>query len=254
MYTTTGIVEETVYLEKNCVLLKFRSPEIAKAITPGQFLNIKVSPTDNPLLRRPFSVCDVDGESLFIMLNIVGEGTRLLINKRKGDELEVIGPLGNGFTFDDEFDTAVMVGGGIGVAPFPFLTHALENEKEILSFIGGRTKNDVVTYELKNVYLATDDGSTGYKGTVIDLLLEKRDLLSGKNVKLFGCGPNRMLRALQEYAEENNMNCEISTEAAMACGFGICQGCPIESAKNSERYSLVCKDGPVFNAKDVILK
>ena len=106
---------------------------------------------------------------------------------------------------------------------------------------------------MKNVHTASDDGSTGYKGTVIELLNSKIDDLQMNKIKMFGCGPTQMLKALQKFCCEKNISCEISTESAMACGFGICQGCPVESTSQKDKYLLLCKDGPVFNAKDVIL-
>jgi len=125
--------------------------------------------------------------------------------------------------------------------------------KSIVTFIGGRTESEIVTYGLENIFIATEDGSNGLKGNVIDLLKKNESHFIDQNVKFFGCGPNPMLKALKEYCLLKNIDCEVSTECAMACGFGICQGCPIESTTNSEKYLLVCKDGPVFNIKDVVL-
>lgn len=106
---------------------------------------------------------------------------------------------------------------------------------------------------MKNITIATDDGSLGFKGNVVELLNENIEVLNKSKIKIFACGPNAMLRALKDFCIKNNVECEASTECAMACGFGICQGCPIESTKNSEKYLLVCKDGPVFNVRDVII-
>ena len=187
------------------------------------------------------------------MFNISGEGTRILAGKSNGDLIDILGPLGNGFNLNDDYETAVIVAGGLGSAPFPFVTRALNNKKEIISFVGGRTNKDVITYGMKNVFTASDDGLVGFKGTVVDLLNSKIDELKKKNIKIFGCGPTPMLKALKEFCVKHNFVCEVSTECAMACGFGICQGCPIESTSNSEKYLLVCKDGPVFNVQDVVI-
>jgi dihydroorotate dehydrogenase electron transfer subunit len=253
LFIVKSSVIERKELKKNVFLIKIHSPEIANVIEPGQFLNIRVSNDSFPLLRRPFSVCDVEDENIFVMFNIVGEGTRILAGKSVGDELDFIGPLGNGFKLDDDYETAIVVAGGLGSAPFPFVIRKLKGTKEIISFVGGRTKEDVITYGLKNVHTATDDGSTGYKGTVIDLLNSKIDDLQKKRIQIFGCGPTQMLKALQKICNELNIVCEISTESAMACGFGICQGCPVESTLQKDKYLLLCKDGPVFNSKHVIL-
>lgn len=253
MFIIKSPVEKSIKLDHEIYLLQIHCPEIAAVVKPGQFLNIRVSEAMYPLLRRPFSVCDVEGEFIFIMFNVYGEGTRILSRKHKGDLIDILGPLGNGFNVEDDFDTAIVVGGGLGAAPFPFLTRILGEGKNIHSFIGGRSQSDVITYGIKNISVATDDGSKGFRGTVIDLLSDNLDSLKGEKLKIFGCGPNAMLRALKEFSMANNINCEVSTECAMACGFGICQGCPIESTEHPEKYYLVCKNGPVFNVKDVVI-
>ncbi len=251
MYILNAPLEKVIELDHNIYLLKVHSPEITSNINPGQFLNIRVSDKLAPLLRRPFSVCDVEGEYIYLMFNILGEGTSILAHKPKGSTIDILGPLGNGFDLSGNFDTAVIVAGGLGAAPFPFVTRKLNGKKDILTFIGGRSKVDVITYNLKNIREATDDGSLGLKGNVVQLLEKNIELLKSKKTKFFACGPTMMLRALKEFCIKNNFDCAVSTECVMACGFGICQGCPIESTQQHEEYLLVCKDGPVFNIKDV---
>jgi dihydroorotate dehydrogenase electron transfer subunit len=246
-------VEEIIEINHHIYLLKVFSPELTSIIKPGQFLNIRVSERVYPLLRRPFSVCDVQGDHLYLMFNIMGEGTSILAHKPIGSNLDILGPLGNGFHFDGDYETAVIVAGGLGAAPFPFVTRMLDGEKNILSFIGGRTKDDVITYNLKNVREASDDGSRGFKGNVVQLLEKNLEQLKSQKIKIFACGPTAMLRALKDLCIKQNLECEASTECAMACGFGICQGCPIESTSEKDHYLLVCKDGPVFNIKDVVI-
>jgi dihydroorotate dehydrogenase electron transfer subunit len=187
------------------------------------------------------------------MFNIYGEGTKLIAGKSIGDKLDILGPLGNGFNLSGDYDTAVIAAGGLGAAPFPYLTKKLENKKNIISFIGGKTYKEVITYGMINVSTSSDDGSTGFKGNVVELLNSKIDLFESKRIKIFGCGPTPMLKALQKFSIDNNFDCEISTECVMACGFGICQGCPIDSTNDPDNFLLVCKDGPVFNVKDILL-
>ena len=247
-------IAEVVTVKKygsNTNLIKVHAPGIASKAEPGQFCNIKVSETNFPLLRRPFSICEVKGEHLFFMFDIQGEGTSILGCKKKGDKLNILGPLGNGFNTGIEFDTAVIVAGGIGAAPFPFLLSRLK-KKKVICLVGGRSEAQIITYGMKNIYLSTDDGSNGFKGTVVQLAERIKDKFTGGKVQFFACGPNAMLKALKQFCMENNFSCQVSTESAMACGFGICQGCPMPAA-NEEKYYLVCKDGPVFNAKDIIL-
>jgi dihydroorotate dehydrogenase electron transfer subunit len=246
-------IEETVELGNKIVLSKLFAPEIAKKIKPGQFVNIKVSETITPLLRRPFSICDVEGSFIYIMFQIIGDGTKILANKSKGESVNVLGPLGNGFSFEGDYDTAVIAAGGLGAAPFAFFIKQLPKEKELICFSGGRSASDVIDYGMKDVLTSTDDGSLGFKGNVVELMKNSLPMFKGRKIKIFGCGPVPMLKSLKSFALENNFECEVSTESAMACGFGICQGCPIPSAEDETKNLLVCKDGPVFNAKDIIL-
>lgn len=251
MFTSKVPVESVEKIQNNIFILKVYSPEIAKGIKPGQFCNIKVSETDYPLLRRPFSISDVEGDFISFMFNKHGEGTRILSEKKKSDIIDILAPLGNGFSFENDFDIAIMVGGGLGAAPFPFLTREIKNKK-IFTLIGGRSKNDVTDWGMQNVSFSTDDGSIGFQGNVVELLKSKMNEFTGSEIKIFACGPTPMLKALQKFTIDNNIKCEISTECAMACGFGICQGCPIDS-KEKDKYYLVCKDGPVFDAEAIIL-
>jgi len=254
LFLENAAVDSVTQIGTNVFLLKLHSDKIATQAKPGQFVNIKVSNSNFPLLRRPFSICNVEGNSFTIMFISIGRGTSVLQHKQKGEVIDIIGPLGNGFTIEGDYNKAVIVAGGIGAAPFPFLIKEFEKfGKEIICFSGGRTKNDCITYEMKNVLTATDDGSLGFTGNVVELLKTEITKLKNDNIKMFGCGPNAMLKSLQQFCLANTIEAEISTESSMACGFGICQGCPIESTKNKDKYLLVCKDGPIFNVKDVEL-
>jgi dihydroorotate dehydrogenase electron transfer subunit len=245
-------VESIEEIKQNIFILKVKAPQIAVNAKPGQFCNIKVSDTVTPLLRRPLSICDVEGDIVSFQFALVGEGTKILSEKEKGDILNIVGPLGNGFNLTGEYKNALIIAGGIGAAPFPLVIKNIPNDKTITSFVGGRTKSDIVEYKLKNIITATDDGSEGFHGNVVQLLNSEIDKYSNRDTKIFACGPTPMLRALSEYSIERGFDCQISTESVMACGFGICQGCNIESA-HSDKFLLVCKDGPVFNAEDVKL-
>lgn len=253
MFIVNSPVVETKQVHENIFIQNIHSPEIARLIKPGQFLNIRVSENSFPLLRRPFSICDVEGDNIFLMFNILGEGTRILSHKQKGDLIDILGPLGNGFNLDGIYKTAIVVAGGLGAAPFPYLTRKIRSKKSIMSFVGGRTKQDVISYGFENLILSSDDGSIGYKGNVVQSLENNLDKIDIASSKVFACGPNAMLRVLKDFCLKHNLDCEVSTECAMACGFGICQGCPIESSSDPDKYLLVCKDGPVFNVKDVVI-
>jgi dihydroorotate dehydrogenase electron transfer subunit len=252
LFIEKATVASTKLMNDGIYLIKVFSPSIASVAKPGQFCNIKVSENTLPLLRRPFSICNVEGDHLFFLFDIHGEGTNILSKKNVGDTFEILGPLGKGFNYYGDYETAVILAGGMGAAPFPFLNNSLPKDKNILTFIGARSKKQVVTYGLKNFSIATDDGSEGYKGTVLGLFNEKIKKEQRNQIRIFACGPNAMLSAVQKYCIENEYDCQISIESAMACGFGICQGCPVVSAED-ESYLLVCKDGPVFDARAIKL-
>ena len=246
------IIESVNEIQKGIFILKVLAPEIALDAKPGQFCNLKVNNNHFPLLRRPFSICEVDRDYISFMFNLVGIGTKTLSMKRKGDIVNIIGPLGYGFNFNGHYENAIIIAGGIGSAPFPFLIQQIPENKKISCFVGGRSKNDIISYGMKNIFTSSDDGSVGFHGNVVKLLESEIEKYDKDDSKIFACGPNPMLRAISEFSISRELDCEISTESVMACGFGICQGCPVESTKDGS-YVLVCKDGPVFKAEDVII-
>ncbi|VAX23426.1 Dihydroorotate dehydrogenase (NAD(+)), electron transfer subunit [hydrothermal vent metagenome] len=245
-------VESVQEIQKNIFLLKVSAPSIGAEAKPGQFCNIKVNDNSSPLLRRPFSICEVSADKISFMFNIVGLGTKILSKKKKGDRLNIIGPLGNGFNYEGNYKNALIVAGGIGAAPFPFMLQEIDVDKHVVCFIGGRTKDDLISYKMKNILTSTDDGSDGFHGNVVQLLKSKINEFDKSETKIFACGPTPMLRAVSEFSIKEGIECEVSTESVMACGFGICQGCVIKSSRENG-FVLVCKDGPVFNAEDVKL-
>jgi dihydroorotate dehydrogenase electron transfer subunit len=140
------------------------------------------------------------------------------------------------------------VAGGLGVAPMPILTQLIKSlKKKFVTYIGARTNNQVVDRYLENVFIATDDGSRGSRGTVVDILEKELAEKRYPDPKIFACGPTKMLNNLFRLVKKDNIPCEVSLEGVMACGVGICQGCPVELADDEKRYALMCKDGPVFD-------
>lgn len=234
---------------ENVHVLTFVSARIASSTLPGQFVNIKTCEGSDALLRRPFSVYHCDGDEVQIIFNVVGKGTEALRRKRNGETIDMLGPLGIPFTVAAAgYETAVLIAGGLGVAPFPMLTKVLRQRgKPIVTVLGARTSSMVVVRHLDHVHVATDDGSAGFHGNVVDLL---KQLMSERQLprpKLFACGPTPMLRALQVLSTSMNLPCEASLEGPMGCGFGICQGCPVELTGSEKKYALMCKDGPTFD-------
>ncbi len=249
LYTVRRVVEAS----PNIFVLSFKAPEIAEAVRPGQFVSVKAEDSNDPLLRRPFSVYWVDGHDVEIIFNVVGRGTTLLRNKRSGERIDVLGPLGVPFrTKDFDAETAILVAGGLGVAPMPLVTAALRKiGTRILTLLGVRSAQQAVEAHLENVRIATDDGSRGFHGTVVELLARLLDEGVPGRLKVFGCGPNAMLRALGDVCTAGRIPCEVSLEGPMGCGFGICQGCPVELVDGDRKYALMCKDGPSFDIRKI---
>ena len=243
------------------VVLKFHNPFVASHTAPGQFVNVlpKFGFSD-PLLRRPFSVYNVDGDNVEIIIQDHGRGTGILAGTQAGEYLDVLGPLGKPWKYDSaNYKTAILLIGGVGVASMPLLTRQLLAEKiKFETYYGARNKKFFADEYLQNVNYSTDDGSKGFHGTVIDNLRE--DLKAGKYVqpKLFVCGPTGMMRAAISHATQLSIPCEVSLETEMACGIGICQGCPVEtSAAEAEtsgrKFHLVCTHGPSFEKEHIVL-
>ncbi len=236
----------------NIFVERYHSPEIASRVRPGQFINIKVAGSDFPLLRRPFSVYHVDGDEISIIFDVRGIGTEILASKHPGELVDLIGPLGTSYSVEGDFKTALLVGGGLGVAPLPLVAGSLARRgKRLVTFLGAGTRGRIVSSFFEGAHLATDDGTSDFRGTVVDLLKMHLEREGYEKPMIFGCGPNAMLRALSKLAEEFEIPCEVSLESPMACGVGLCQGCPVELAGDERKYALICKEGPVFNSKKV---
>ena len=234
-------------------VISFTSAAMSRSISAGQFLNLRVEDGCEPLLRRPFSAYRIEKSSIEIIFHVVGRGTAALRRKKQGDVLDVLGPLGAPFrTADPGYDTGVLIGGGLGVAPLPLLASTLKGlGKKVVTFLGARSGAQLVTDHLEDPHTATDDGSTGFRGNVVDLASTVLHNDPVKRPKIFACGPMPMLKAVAAYARTANIPCEVSLEGPMGCGIGICQGCPVELAGPERMYALMCKDGPVFNIRSI---
>ncbi len=226
---------------------------IAKTIKPGQFIHIKTSETLIPFFRRPFSVYRAK-KYIEVLYEPVGLGTKTLATRKSGEILDVLGPLGNHFTLPPKgTKQVVMIGGGIGVAPFLMLSDALAKKGyELILLYGGRTKGHVLNFKefKKNgckIYVATDDGSMGVKGYVSQLFSKINP--DPKTTVLYTCGPHAMMVAVQKFAKAHKLFCEAACEETMACGLGACLGCSIKTTKG---FKTTCYDGPIFDIKEVI--
>jgi len=224
-------------------LYQFRisSERIDRYASPGQFVEIDAG--ERFFLRRPFSIQNTNLGELELLIKVVGGGTEALADL--AEKWDVIGPLGNSFSVLNDV-TPVLVGGGVGAAPLKFFANQLnEAEQAFRFFLGARTSKEI-PFERKDrifrqIDLATEDGSEGFTGTVVEALAG--NLASIFNPYIYGCGPKAMLAALRQLMLENGVKGEFSVENRMACGMGVCQGCAIPV---KDGFKLVCKDGPVF--------
>ena len=226
---------------------------ILQDIKAGQFIHIKVSDGLEPFFRRPFSVYRAKNH-LEILYEVVGPGTQALSLKRPGDDLDLLGHLGQPFRLPEKgIERVVMIAGGIGIAPFLILSDQLaRRDYELILLYGGRTSGHVYDMEefKKNgctVYISTDDGSVGLNGNVAKLF-SKIKAVSASTI-VYTCGPHAMMAAVQKFSQQNNLNGQAACEEVMACGLGACLGCSIRTTAG---YKTVCYDGPVFDLKEVV--
>ncbi len=241
-------------LKANYWHLEFESGLIARSARPGQFVNIRVNDLLEPLLRRPLSIHGVKGARVKVIYEVLGKGTQALSQRKSGEFLDIIGPLGNGFDYPSAAKSKgkyILVAGGMGVAPLLFLAEKLKTLKPLV-LIGARAKELIIcTPEFKalgaEIKLATDDGSAGFNGRVTQLL--EIELKQTRAAVIFACGPHPMLKAAAQIAASSQLPAQLSLEAHMACGIGACLGCVVST---KDGYKSVCKDGPVFSGQDLI--
>lgn len=220
---------------------------------PGQFIHVKIGEGNAHMLRRPFSIADYDYETkeLVIIYKVIGDGTKWLSERQEGDELNVLGPLGNGFDVNKvENQRILVVGGGVGVPPLYNLVKQLSAKNEVIAILGYQSK-DSIFYETKfnrlaETYIATDDGSYGFKGLVTEVI----EQLELRIDCYYSCGPLGMLSAVQQKLK--NHNGYLSVEERMGCGVGACFACVCQ-ADNEKGYVKICQDGPVFSSSEVTL-
>jgi dihydroorotate dehydrogenase electron transfer subunit len=243
------------------------SPEIANCARPGQFLQILYDMTYNPFTRRPFSVYRVDREKGTFSIVYLARGvfTQGLRNKQVGQNLSVVGPLGNWFTPPDSPDaTLILVGGGVGAPPIYFFASELSAEgradRTVVVINGARSESLLVGVrefsELDiEMHFVTDDGSFGARGVVTDVLLERLERQDGP-VQVYACGPTGMLRAVSNLCIARDVPCQVSVETPMPCGLGVCMGCVVKikdaASPDGFTYQRSCYEGPVFRADEIL--
>jgi dihydroorotate dehydrogenase electron transfer subunit len=263
-----GTILENKRLKSSYFLMEMDCPLIADKTRPGQFLMLQVSGDTHPLLRRPFSIYksyptwhpeEEKRGHLILLYKKVGKGTEKMTSFLTGEKVNLIGPLGNGFTLPPlpSSVTSILIGGGVGMASLSSLGQALHSGK-LHVFIGGKTKDDILCEEdflsgkSTHLFIATEDGSRGKKGTVVDLLhdeIKRFDRDQPHDVYI--CGPEGMLKSVSKVIKSKIWNVQVSLEARMGCGFGACWGCVVRTKDVEMAYHRVCKDGPVFPLSEI---
>lgn len=234
-------------------VLELQADNKLPELKPGQFAELRIDNSQDVFLRRPISLYDVDFQNnvIHLLIQEVGKGTRKLAEAEEGTYINMIYPLGNSFTYAD-VKNALLIGGGVGVAPLLYLGKYLHERGIKPTFIlGFRSKDllvDVAEFEkYGKVFITTDDGSAGEKGVVLNHSVLSKNL--SEYDKIYTCGPEIMMKAVARFADEHKLDCEASLENTMACGFGACICCVQETVRGNLK---VCEEGPVFNTKEII--
>lgn len=230
--------------------ISLNCPEIAREARPGQFVMVRCG--DECVLPRPFSIHQVNDNgdvSLYFAVLEGGKGTHWLSQREKGDSVQLFGPLGNGFLVEPTSRNLLLVAGGMGIAPSYFLAQAFKNESSVILLYGTATANPYPqVFPGVKLVRATDDGTMGHHGMITDLLPEYIDWAD----QVFACGPLAMYRDMSNnYPQLKNKPVQVSLEMRMGCGFGVCYGCTIKTRNGLKQ---VCRDGPVFDLRDVLLE
>lgn len=243
---------ENLQIAKDIYSMWLSDERIASAAMPGQFISLYCK-DGSRLLPRPISICEIDKElgTVRIVYRIFGEGTKEIAQLKANDTIEIMGPIGNGFTLEGK--KAILIGGGIGIPPMLELAKQLDCEKRIVLGYRDETFLEEEFLPYGQVFIATEDGSKGTKGNVLDAIIQYA--LEGDII--FACGPTPMLRGIKSYAMEQGIKAQLSLEERMACGIGACLGCVCKTKETDHHSNVnnkrVCKDGPVFYMEEVEL-
>lgn len=234
------------------ILMKLTSSSALPEMRPGQFAEVRVDDSSTTFLRRPISIhfVDLEKNELWLLIQMVGDGTRKLATLKAGDSLNLVLPLGNGFSDPQPSQRSLLlVGGGVGVAPLLQLGNYLKQKGYQPTFLlGARSGKDLLQMEefgkIGRVLVTTEDGSFGEKGFVTNHSVLAKESFD----KIYSCGPTPMMKAVASFASQKGVDCEVSLENKMACGLGACLCCVTETKVG---HKCVCSDGPVFNIKDL---
>jgi dihydroorotate dehydrogenase electron transfer subunit len=229
-------------------LLWLEAPQIAQTVKPGQFVMVRCGENDEHPLRRPFSIHQREGKKIALLFNIVGGGTQWLSQRTSGDNLDLLGPLGNSFSIYPNSKRLLMLAGGIGIAPLVFLAEeAVKRGLAVTLLYGASTASQLYPKPPDAVELitTTEDGSAGKKGMITDLLPD----FTNDADQTFACGPLAMYQTMAKMSELKTKSVQISLEVRMGCGLGVCYGCTV---KTKNGLKQVCQDGPIFELNDIL--
>lgn len=255
-YRERAVVVSQEQIGSQIYSMWLQTEQVAEAAVPGQFISV-YSNDSGRMLPRPISICETDKEKkqLRIVYRVAGKGTHEFSRYHAGDELDILGPLGNGFPLDrcPAGKKAFLIGGGIGIPPMVQLSKCIKGDVQVIAgyrdelFLTGDFSEDSV------LYIATEDGSAGTRGNVLDCIRE-----NGLTADvIYACGPTPMLRAIKSFAREQGMECWLSLEERMACGVGACLACVCKSKEidghSNVHNKRICKEGPVFEAGEIEL-
>ncbi len=245
-------ITENRFIGESHILMKLTSNEKLPEVVPGQFVEVRIDHTPTVFLRRPISINFVDYKTneLWLLIQLVGDGTNHLSTLKAGDVVNIIMPLGNGFSKPTNArDKVLLVGGGVGIAPLLMLGAELKRDGfQIDYLLGACSASGLLLLEefrkYGDVYVTTEDGSEGETGYVTNHSILKKQ----RYAKIYTCGPTPMMRSIAAFVVKENVDCEVSLENKMACGLGACLCCVTETTAG---HKCVCSDGPVFNIKDL---
>ena len=263
-----GEILENEEIQEDCFLMKVKVVSSFDDPLPGQFVMIRIAGLNDPFLSRPISIYSFShGKSscsIELLYRVMGKGTQILAGLIEGSQVEIHGPLGNGFEIQTVEKNIVFIAGGIGIAPLSLLIESLCRRTDcspssMTVYLGFQGASAVVGLDklkklCRSITVCTDDGTLGTKGFVTQIFQKDMKKFSPDNTSIFACGPKAMLKSLAKILDKSKINCQVSLEERMACGTGACMGCAVavKDEKGALGYKRVCADGPVFNLQNII--
>lgn len=263
-----GEILKNEEIQEDCFLMKIKLASSFENPLPGQFVMIRIAGLNDPFLSRPISIYSFSREKndckVELLYRVVGKGTQILAGLIEGSQVEINGPLGNGFETDSVKENIIFIAGGIGMAPLSMLVESLRNcaghsSAAMSVYTGFQSSSAVVGLDkmrklCRHIHVCTDDGTLGKKGFVTQIFQQDMKKFMPENTSIYACGPREMLKVLAKILSNGKFSCQVSLEERMACGTGACVGCvvAVKDKQGKLAYKRVCADGPVFSLADII--